>query len=169
MASGWLILNGLPKGAANSGSRRWKPAPPTAGWGAKALLKTAGATAFPAFSPDGRWLAYTDAQAGGMKCTCAPFRTFARRCRFPTPAESSRYGPGLNVSCSIGRKTSKLWRRAANMRPTAETHFTDPSFRTARYTSEAQVDYGIGPPRTLASHATTWGLEWIYAERTRRR
>lgn len=35
------------------------------------------------------------------------------------------------------------------MRPTAETDFTDPSFRTARYSSEARVDSGIGAAKDI--------------------
>ena len=58
----------------------------------------------------------------------------------------------------------------ANMRPTAQTHFTESSFRTARGTHQKRRSITVsGPARTLASHATTWGLERIYAERTRRR
>ena len=35
------------------------------------------------------------------------------------------------------------------MCPTVETHFTDPPFRTARYSSEAQVDYGMGATKDI--------------------
>ena len=46
----------------------------------------------------------------------------------------------------------------ANMRPTAETHFTDPSFRTARYSSEAQVDYGMGATKDIGIARDNLGL-----------
>jgi len=44
------------------------------------------------------------------------------------------------------------------MRPTAETHFTDPSLRTARYSSEAQVDYGIGATKDIGIARDNLGL-----------
>ena len=44
------------------------------------------------------------------------------------------------------------------MRPTAETHFTDPSFRTARYSSEAQVDCGIGTTKDIGIARDNLGL-----------
>jgi hypothetical protein len=46
----------------------------------------------------------------------------------------------------------------ANMRSTAGTHFTDPSFRTARYSSEAQVDYGIGATKDIGIARDNLGL-----------
>jgi hypothetical protein len=46
----------------------------------------------------------------------------------------------------------------ANMRPAVETHFNDPSFRTARYSSEAQVDYRIGATKDIGIARHNRGL-----------
>jgi serine/threonine-protein kinase len=72
------------------------------------FLKTATATAMAAFSPDGRWLAYADAEAGRYQVFVRAFPDKGNS-RFPAPVEPGRPGLGTGRSSSTTPRTSGLW------------------------------------------------------------
>ena len=62
----------------------------------------------PAFSPDGRWIAYTSNETGRDEVTCRPIRVRVPSRRFPRPAAVSRCGRGTARSSTIGENDSCL-------------------------------------------------------------
>jgi Tol biopolymer transport system component len=55
----------------------------------------------PAFSPDGRWLAYTSGESEQMKCTCGRFPGREDDGRFRRAEARFPYGPATDVNCFL--------------------------------------------------------------------
>ena len=102
MASGGFALWTAPLESGGTGLRAGKP---------EVFLQNSFDNRQPAFSPDGRWLAYSSDESGTYQVSSGPSRTREASGKSPAPAASSRSGRGMGTSYSSVRKRTGSWWR----------------------------------------------------------